>query len=130
MTSTEFLDLACQWAFKHDTTLVHDSEFLPSIRATGVSDNDIFNFKRELQQRGVFSNHGIIGGWKDFTLSRNIFHRYVRKSIPEAVKRAQTLFDSYKNSTTGGQFTSLYLAKELGISERHAHYILDLLIED
>ena len=29
MTSTEFLDLACHWAFEHDMDLVQDSEFLP-----------------------------------------------------------------------------------------------------
>jgi hypothetical protein len=128
MTSGDFLEFACKWAFEHDTTLVSDSDFLPAIRSTGISDDLILNYKRELQQRGAIFNHCIIGGWKDFTINRNIFHKYVRKSIPDSVERARALFASWKNSITGGQFTSSYLAKELGISERDAHYILDLLI--
>jgi|ERR1035437_6997272 hypothetical protein len=130
MTSAEFLNLACQWAFEHDTTLIDDFSFLPCIRSRGVSDEAINRFKRDLERRGALTNHSVIGGWNGFTLSRGVFHQHVRQTIPRPVlRRAKSLHERWMHSP-GEPFTSLYLAEQLDISERHAHYILDLLCEE
>lgn len=126
MTSRLFLERACQWVFDRGTLLVHDHEFLPAIRQCGASDEAIARLKGELERSGALKNHYVIGGMSDFTLSKSVFHQYVKKVMPEAFSQAQAIYETWKHSPST-QFTAALLSEQLKISETHGRYLLDAL---
>jgi hypothetical protein len=129
MTSADFLNLACRWAFEHGTKFIQENEFPPSIRSMGVSDEKILRFRRDLEQRGFLTNLEVIGGWNGFTLTDSVFHRYVRSVIPKSVIQRAAALCASRMRSPGEPLTATYLAEQLGVPELNAQYILELLAE-
>src|SRR5947209_5712665 len=73
MSSNEFLERACSWAFEHGTMSIDDDDFLPEIKREGLSEASIIRLKTDLERRGVIENHHVIGGMRDFRLNRATF---------------------------------------------------------
>jgi hypothetical protein len=124
VTSNQFLDLACQWAFDHESLLVSDEMFLPPVKNRGLSDSEIHRIKNELE--GVhIQNHSVIGGWADFSILRPTFGNYIRRTRPDEYRRAHEINTAWCRE--GKNITASQLAIELGLSERDGRYLLSAL---
>jgi hypothetical protein len=122
VTNDMFLDLACQWAFDHGALLVQDDEFLPLVRSRGASDVEIERIKADLERRGAITNHSVVNGWADFSVTKRAFSQYIRNKMPKPFRQAQALYRAKP-------LTATLLSEELKISERDASYILTALSE-
>jgi len=129
LTSIQFLQLACRWAYDHHTLSIDDDEFLPQIKKQGVSDNDIDRLKKELEGQGVITNYYSLDRLRDFALSKSVFRRYLRQVLPAAtLAKARSLHEDWKHSPHG-PFDASVFVEHLGVSEAEASYTLRLFSE-
>lgn len=123
-TANDFLHQACRWGYEHQTTMIDDDEFLPIVKKVGMSDRDIERLKEELERDGKIANLRGIGGMRDFEISPNQFLQYVRKALPATtLANAQALY----NSNASGNFRSSTFVEQLGVSEKDASYLFELV---
>jgi hypothetical protein len=129
LSSTEFLERACQRAYENGTLFVQDDSLLPELKAAGVSDAALHRIKQDLEDRGDLTNHRVVGGFADFSLDRRVFLNYAKRRIPShTLGKAQQLFDQWKRQgAADGPFTAEYLSQKLNIPDPPARYLVELL---
>ena len=126
-TGAQFLEVACSWAYDHHTLFIEDDAFLAQCLSQGMTDSDIQGLKEELERGGAIKNHHVIGGMRDFELSRGVFRRYLQRTLPPAnMAKARKLYESWQRSS-GGAFSVATFVEHLGVSEKEASYYLEAL---
>ena len=126
-TGAQFLEVVCRWAYDHHTLFIEDQAVLSQFQSQGMSDSDIQRLKEELERGGAIKNRRVIGGMRDFELSRGVFRRYLQRTLPPAnVAKARELYESWQCSS-GGTFSVASFVKHLGVSEKEASYYLEAL---